>query len=77
MDLHLRRQLAIMISQCIHLRCMRIPRTNHLKVLMVIRVQHEWCDPQRHRIAHKIIDAITRFLTLVLENLNESLSDRK
>jgi hypothetical protein len=75
MDLHLRRQLAIMVSQCVHLRCMRIPRTNHLKVLMVIRVQHEWCDPQRHRIAHKIVDAITRFLTLVLENLTQSSSD--
>ena len=75
MDLHLRRQLAIIISQCIHLRCMRLPRTNHLEVLMVVRVQHEWSDSQRHRIAHKIVDAIPRFLTLVLENLMQSSSD--
>lgn len=75
MDLHLRRQLAIMISQCIHLRCMRLPRANHLKVLVVIRVQHERCDSQRHRIVHKLVDAIPRFLTLVLENLTQSSSD--
>ena len=75
MNLHLRRQLAIMISQGIHLRCMSLPRTNHLKVLMVIRVQHEWCDSQRHRIAHKIVDEIPRFPTLVLENLTQSPSD--
>lgn len=75
MDLHLRRQLAIMISHCIHLRCMRLPRTNHLKVFMVIRVQHERCDSQRHCIAHKLVDAIPRFLTPVLENLTQSSSD--
>lgn len=75
MDLHLRRQLAIMISQCIHLRCVRLPRTNHLKVLVVIRVQHEWCDSQRHRIAHKLVDAIPRSLILVLNDLTQSSSD--
>jgi hypothetical protein len=75
MDLHLRRQLAIMIPQCIHLRCMRLPHTNHLKVLMVIRIQHEWRDPQRHRVAHKLIDAILRFPTLVLGDLIQSSSD--
>jgi len=76
-DLHLCRQLAIKISQCIHLRCMRLPRTNHLKVLMVIRVQHEWGDPQWHRIAHKLIDAIPRFLSPVLKYLIQSSSDSR
>jgi hypothetical protein len=75
MGLHLCRQLAIMISQCIHLRRMRLPRTNHLKVLMVVRIQHEWCDSQRHRIAHKVVDAIPGFPILVLENLTQSSSD--
>lgn len=55
---------------------MRLPRTNHLKVLMVIRVQHEWRDSQRHRIAHKIVNAIPRFPILVLlGNLTQSASD--
>lgn len=55
---------------------MRLPRPNHLKVLMVIRVQHEWRDPQGHRIAHKIVDAILRFSTLILLGyLTQSASD--
>ena len=74
-DSHLCQQCTVTVPQSFHLQCVSIANTNEVLVFMSIRVQHERCDSQRHRIAHKLVDAIPRFLTLVLENLTQSSSD--